>query len=136
MLFRQCFFFAMTFFSAPFTPASSALALTAAPEVSTAEVSTIRERVSTMLLSQIEAGQLAGAVALVARDGDILLHDAFGQADIAAGRPMRKDDLFWVASMTKPITATAILMLAEEGRLSLADPVEKYLPAFKDAWLV
>lgn len=123
----------MSFFSAALTPA----ALTAAPRLSPPpEAAIIRGRVATMLRAQIDTGQLAGAVALVARDGEILLQDAFGLADLTGSRAMQKEDLFWVASMTKPITAAAILMLAEEGRLSLADPVEKHLPAFKDAWLV
>src|SRR5690606_14019307 len=120
-------------FSAALTPAASPVSTELSPSAGAAVV---RERVATTLRAQIAAGQLPGAVALVARDGELLVNEAFGQADLAEHRPMRKDDLFWVASMTKPITAAAILMLVEEGRLSLADPVEKYLPAFKDAWLV
>jgi CubicO group peptidase (beta-lactamase class C family) len=49
---------------------------------------------------------------------------------------MRTDSLFWIASMTKPITATAVLMLQDEGKLSVEDPVEKYLPEFKNQWLI
>jgi CubicO group peptidase (beta-lactamase class C family) len=58
--------------------------------------------------------------------------DAIGDADIAANRPMRPDTIFWIASMTKPITATAVLMLQEEGKLSVDDLVEKHLPEFRD----
>lgn len=95
-----------------------------------------QQRVAAMLRVQITAGALPGAVVLLARNGEVQFCEAFGQSDLASGRAMRTDDLFWVASMTKPITAAAILMLAEDGRLSLDDPVEKHLPAFKDAWLV
>ncbi len=65
-------------------------------------------------------GELAGAVTLVARDGKVLGFDTVGFADLKSGRPMRKDAMFWVASMTKPVTAAAILLLADEGKLSLS----------------
>lgn len=81
-------------------------------------------------------GELAGAVTLVAQDGKIREFDAVGFADLATHRAMKKDDLFWIASMTKPMTAAAILLLADEGELSLDDPVEKYLPAFKNPSMV
>ena len=55
-----------------------------------------------------------------------------GKANIAENKPMRPDTIFWIASMTKPITATAVLMLQDEGKLSIDDPVEKHLPEFKD----
>ena len=84
----------------------------------------------------IDQGEISGAVILVAQHGRILEHDAYGLADIKSKRPMKEDDLFWVASMTKPIVATAIMMLSDEGRLSVDDPVEKFLPEFKDMWLV
>ncbi len=76
--------------------------------------------------------EIAGAVALVAT-GDKLVHlGAIGEADIASHRPMRKDDLFWIASMTKPVTASAVLLLQDEGKLSVDDPVAKYLPELAD----
>jgi len=59
-----------------------------------------------------------------------------GKSDLASGRIMKKDDLFWIASMTKPMTAICVLMLQEEGKLSIDDPVEKHLPEFKNQWLV
>jgi len=62
--------------------------------------------------------------------------DTVGLADIASRRRMKQDDLFWIASMTKPMTGVAVLMLQDEGRLDVNDPVEKYLPEFKDQWLV
>jgi CubicO group peptidase (beta-lactamase class C family) len=92
--------------------------------------------ITAVLRENVDAGELAGAVALVARDGTVLGFEAVGCADLKAGRPMRKDAIFWVASMTKPVTAAAILLLADEGKLALPDPVEKYLPAFRSTWMV
>jgi CubicO group peptidase (beta-lactamase class C family) len=83
----------------------------------------------------VNEGVIAGAVTLVAAHGEIVRLDAVGLADIAGQKPMRTDSLFWIASMTKPITATAVLMLQDEGKLSVEDPVEKYLPEFKNQWL-
>lgn len=78
-----------------------------------------------------EKHEFAGAVTMVVGPDRIVALEAFGLADIATGRPMRKDSVFWIASMTKPITAMGVLMLVEEGKLGLDDPVEKHLPAFK-----
>jgi CubicO group peptidase (beta-lactamase class C family) len=83
----------------------------------------------------VEEKQIAGAVTLVARDGKIVYLGAVGLADIEENRPMREDTLFAIASMTKPITATAVMILRDDGKLSLDDPVAKYLPEFKDATL-
>lgn len=84
----------------------------------------------------VEQSVIAGAVALVARDGKTVSLEAVGYTDLAARRPMRTDSLFWIASMTKPITATAVLALQDDGKLSIDDPVEKHLPEFKGQWLV
>ena len=67
----------------------------------------------------------------MAHGSDVVEFDATGMADIAAGHPMRKDSIFQIMSMTKPVTAVGIMMLAEEGKLALRDPVELYLPEFK-----
>ena len=75
--------------------------------------------------------EIAGAVTLVATPDRIVHLGAIGMADIAAKKQLRPDSIFWIASMTKPITATAVLMLQDEGKLSVDDPVEKYLPEFK-----
>ena len=72
---------------------------------------------------------------LVADKNKVLSLEAIGYADIAADKPMRTDALFWIASQSKPITATAFMMLVDEGKVNLDDPVEKYLPEFKDQWL-
>ncbi len=78
---------------------------------------------------------LAGAVTLVADKDEVLSLEAVGFSDIAAGKPMRTDALFWIASQSKPITATAFMMLVDEGKVKLDDPVEKYLPEFHNQWL-
>jgi len=84
--------------------------------------------VSEALQAQVEQGEVAGAVALVATPDRIAYFAACGQSDVAAKTPMSKDALFWIASMTKPVTACAILMLRDEGKLSIDDPASKYLP--------
>ena len=76
----------------------------------------------------MDAGDLSGAVTLVARRGKVVHLEAHGQMD--TGKPMQTSTLFRMASMTKPITAVAILMLMEEGKLILADPVSKFIPEF------
>jgi CubicO group peptidase (beta-lactamase class C family) len=78
----------------------------------------------------VQDREIAGAVTLVATPDGIVHLDTAGTADIASSRPMRPDTIFWIASMTKPITATAVMMLQEEGKLSVDDPVEKYIPEF------
>lgn len=83
----------------------------------------------------VDDGTISGAVTLVAHKGEVVSLEAIGLADIANQRAMRPDALFWIASMTKPITATAIMILQDEGKLSVNDPVEKYLPEFKNQWL-
>ena len=80
----------------------------------------------------VEKRVVAGAVTLVARDGKIEEFDAEGMADIEAGRPMKKDTIFQIMSMTKNFTGAGIMMLAEEGKLTLRDPVERFLPEFHD----
>ena len=84
----------------------------------------------------VDNGTVAGAVTLVADADKVLALDAVGHADIKAGRAMDERSLFWIASMTKPITSTAIMMLADEGKLSIDDPVEKHLPEFKGQMLI
>jgi CubicO group peptidase (beta-lactamase class C family) len=79
----------------------------------------------------VDGREVSGVVTLVATPDRVVHLDATGEADIAEGRRMRPDTIFWIASMTKPVTATAVLMLQEEGKLSVDDPVEKYLPEFR-----
>lgn len=90
------------------------------------------ERIVARMEGFVDAGQMAGAVLLLARHGEILLHEAVGFADLESRETMRTDTIFQVQSMTKSVTATAIMMLIEDGRLRLTDPVRLYLPAFQD----
>jgi CubicO group peptidase (beta-lactamase class C family) len=78
----------------------------------------------------IDTQTVAGAVTLVATGSDVIEFHALGMADIEESRPMQKDSIFQIMSMTKPVTAIGIMMLAEEGKLALRDSVEQYLPEF------
>ncbi len=79
----------------------------------------------------VQHEELAGAVALVANREKVLSVTAVGFADIEAKKPMKEDSVFWIASQSKAMTAIAVLMLVDEGKIALDDPVEKYLPEFK-----
>ena len=87
-------------------------------------------RVSTWMRAQIEAGRTAGIVTLVARHGKTAFLDVAGKADINRDRPMAVDTIFRIYSMTKPLTSVAIMMLYEEGRFQLDDPISRFIPAF------
>lgn len=89
-------------------------------------------RISALLKEDVEKGKLVGAVALIARKGKIGYLETFGYQDKLAGRKMQVDTIFRLYSMSKPITSVALLMLFEEGKIDLADPLEMYLPEFKD----
>src|SRR5690348_9357266 len=78
----------------------------------------------------IAKNEIAGAVTVVVSNDKVLHLETSGLADVESNRPMTQDALFWIASMTKPITGTAVLMLQDEGKLKVSDPVEKYLPEF------
>jgi CubicO group peptidase (beta-lactamase class C family) len=80
----------------------------------------------------LDTKQLAGAVTLVARRGRVAHFEAHGVMDLDSKVPMRKDAIFRIASMSKPVTGVAIAMLLEEGKLRLTDPVSRFIPAFKD----
>jgi CubicO group peptidase (beta-lactamase class C family) len=87
-------------------------------------------------MGSIENDEIPGAVALVARKGKIVYLKAFGMADNESGRKLKTDDLFRIASQTKAITSTAVMMLWEEGKFRLDDPVSKYIPEFKNPMLL
>lgn len=91
---------------------------------------------STAVQPFVDRHELAGAVMLVATPDKVLSHSAVGFADIAAKKPMETDSLFWIASQSKPITATALMMLVDEGKVRVEDPVEKYLPEFRGQMVV
>jgi len=88
------------------------------------------KRVSEAVDRHIAAGNVAGAVTLVARRGKIAHFDAQGVMDVDTKKPMAKDNLFRLASMSKPITGVAIMMLVEEGKIRLTDPVSRFIPEF------
>lgn len=90
------------------------------------------ERIDRMLEDAIENNEIPGAVALVTRNGKIVYHKAFGQADVQKGAELKKNDIFRIASQSKAITATAVMMLWEEGKFRLDDPISKYIPEFKN----
>ena len=85
-----------------------------------------------MIQRAIDADQISGAVTVVARHGRVAHFEAHGLMDIEADAPMRKDTIFPIASMTKPVTGVAILMLVEEGKVRLSDPVSRFIPEFHD----
>ena len=84
------------------------------------------------LQAVVDAGDLSGFVTLIWRKGEVVQVNAVGHRDVEAGAPMTRDTLFRIASMTKPVTSIAALMLMEEGKLRLEDPITKWLPEFKD----
>jgi len=86
--------------------------------------------VGAALQEQVDRHEIAGAVTMVVSKDRVLHLESTGLADVAARKPMQADTVFWIASMTKPITATAVLMLQDEGKLDVHDPVAKYLPEF------
>jgi CubicO group peptidase (beta-lactamase class C family) len=89
-------------------------------------------RITEMMKRHIAAGEISGGVTLVARHGRIAHFEATGVTDIETKKPMTKDSVFRIASMTKPVTGVAIMMMMEEGKLKITDPVSKYIPSFKD----
>ena len=88
--------------------------------------------IAAVLQPFVDGQTLAGAVALVADKDKVLTVEAVGWADIANKKPMKIDSLFWIASQSKPITSAALMILVDEGKVKLDDPVEKYLPEFKE----
>jgi len=90
------------------------------------------ERIATAVQHNIDDKRIAGAVTLVARRGRVVWFKPQGMMDREAGKPMQPDTMFRICSMTKPITSLAVMMLYEEGRFLLEDPISKYLPEFKN----
>ena len=88
-------------------------------------------RIPARMKEFVDAGKTAGVVTLVARHGHVAALDAVGYQDLESKTPMRTDTIFRLASVTKPVTCAGIMILVDEGRVSLIDPVEKYLPEFK-----
>lgn len=113
-----------------------ALLLLAPPVASTSLCAQTPGTVAASVQPFVERQELAGAVMLVADKERILTVEAVGSADIAAQKPMQADSLFWIASQSKPITTTALMLLVDEGKVNVDDPVEKYLPEFRGQMVV
>jgi len=94
------------------------------------------ERIGESIQRHMDAADISGAVTLVARNGRIAHFEAHGLMDIENKKPMAKDAIFRLASMSKPVTGVAILMLVEEGKIRLSDPVSRFIPEFKDPKVV
>ncbi len=92
--------------------------------------------VATLLQPFVERHELAGAVALVADKDKVLAVEVVGFADIAGGKKLAENSVFWIASQSKPITAVAVMMLVDERKIALDDAVEKYLPEFRGQMVV
>lgn len=90
------------------------------------------ERIRAVFQQEIDDGHMVGAVALVARRGKVAYFEALGEMDREAGKPMATDAIFRIASMSKPVTSTAAMILLEEGRFLLDDPVSRFIPGFAE----
>lgn len=110
----------------------AAALLCAAPPASKSGLDPERlARIPARMKAFVEKGEIPGCVTLIGRRGQIAQIEAVGWADTEEKKPMRADTIFQIMSMTKPVTGVAVMMLVEEGKLSVNDPVEKYLPEFK-----
>jgi len=107
--------------------------LTEAPPASVGMSEERLALIDAMCQEAVDESQIPGVVALVARNGKIVYYKAFGMADNTDGRVLKRDDIFRIASQTKAITSTAVMILWEEGKFQLDDPISKYIPEFKDA---
>ncbi len=87
-------------------------------------------RIDMVLKQAVDSGWIAGAAGFIARDGKIVYNKAFGYSDVEAKTPLKTDDIFRIASQTKAITSVAVMMLFEEGKFLLDDPISKYIPEF------
>jgi CubicO group peptidase (beta-lactamase class C family) len=90
------------------------------------------EKISAAMQAEIDNKRLPGAVVMVARKGKLVYSHAFGSLNNSANAPMQTDSLFRIYSMTKPMVSVALMMLVEDGKVQLSDPVSKYLPSFKN----
>lgn len=92
----------------------------------------LKEALSGFMQEVVDSGEIPGVVTLVGGKEGVMSLGAAGFADLEAKKPMRNDTIVWIASMSKPVTGTAVAMVAEEGLIDVNDPVAKYLPEFKD----
>ena len=129
-LFAAALVASLAFLAAPL-PAAAQLVAQGSPE----ELGFSSERlgrITRILREDTTKGMLPGAILLIARNGKIAHFETVGALDPQTEAPMTKDAIFRIYSMTKPITSVAAMMLVEDGKLALADPVAKYIPEFKD----
>ena len=111
---------------------AAGVAVVAFASTASAQNSQAQAAIDTSLRGAVERKDVPGVVALVTDRKGVLYENAFGVADVATGRPLKTDALFRIASMTKPITSTALMQLVEQGKIGLDDPAEKYLPELKN----
>lgn len=122
--------FVVLFFAIALGGCATGLRPAASPESVGLSSERLKE-ISTAFLAGVDKKEIPGAVVLIARRGQIAYFEAFGYRDREAGAPMTPDAIFRIASMTKPIVSIAAMILVEEGKLDLSDPVSRYLPEFK-----
>src|SRR3954454_22523344 len=91
------------------------------------------ERITEFFRKEVADGKIPGAIVLISQHGKPVYHEKFGQRDVPGGEPMTDDTIFTVFSMSKPVTSVAAMMLIDQGKLKLNDPLEKYIPAFASA---
>ncbi|MBV8682910.1 MAG: beta-lactamase family protein [Caulobacteraceae bacterium] len=116
---------------APAAPAPADLSTTVSPE-SVGFDSARLQRLDDYLAGVVSSGKVAGVTALLARHGRVVGFRSWGKANLATGQPMARDEIFRIYSMSKPITGVAMMILFEEGKWRLDDPVTKFVPEFKD----
>ena len=90
-------------------------------------------RIDSLVMTTINEGRIPGAVVFISRHGRVVMHKAYGYRNLDTKEPLRRDDIFRIASQSKAITALAVMMLWEEGKFGLDDPISRYIPEFKDA---
>lgn len=128
-----CFFLALLFLASASAQTNTAKILQAAAPAMAGMSAERLQRIDTMLTGWVERGRTNGVVALIARDGKIVYYKAFGYNDEERKDPVQKDDIYRIASQTKAITSVAAMMLYEEGKFLLDDPVSRYIPEFANA---
>ncbi len=116
--------------------ATQPIASTSTVEKSASSDEDTYQRIDNILTKAVEDGDIPGAVALIAHQGEVVYHKAFGQADNTTKRKLETDDIFRIASQTKAITSTAVMMLWEKGLFQLDDPISQYIPEFGPAMIL
>ena len=132
LIFTVLVLFIFTGLTAQTKSTKKSLVLTEASPESVGISSERLARIDKMCTDAVQKGDLPGIVSMVVRNGKIVHWKAYGMADNQAGRAMKRDDIFRIASQSKAITSTAVMMLWEEGKFRLDDPISKYIPEFKN----